>query len=120
MSSPLRIRDIFNLWLEVKQHKTSTVILKVTQFVENRLQRVLFNTEVQKLNFTLLKFNRNWTKHSRMRSRFEAEMSDWLDSEIFNKEVCVVSSFYFIFILSISRIQLNRILLALGSKYKLR
>ena len=93
MSTSLHIRDIFEQWLVLKQYKTCSVVNKIKEFVENHLERVLIDSEEQKINFMILKINNYWNKHSRTRIRFEAELSCWLDTEIFNEEVCDVSYF---------------------------
>lgn len=63
----------------------------VKDFVENHFKRVLLEREQQKIRLTLLKFSNNWSKYHRMRDRFETELSDWLDSELFGEFICNVS-----------------------------
>lgn len=55
----------------------------VKDFVEKHFKRVLLESEQQKIQLTLLKFSKNWSKYHRIRDRFETELSDWLDSELF-------------------------------------
>lgn len=63
----------------------------VKDFVEKHFKRVLLESEQQKIKLTLLKFSNNWSKYHRIRDRFETELSDWLDSELFCEIICNVS-----------------------------
>lgn len=92
VAAALQIRDIFKLWLELRQNKANPIVFHVKEFAQNNLQRALSDTEEKKLNLILLKFTHYWAKYSRMRVRFEHELSDWLDTEVFTEDVCVVSS----------------------------
>lgn len=95
VAAVLQIRDIFNLWLELRQNKVNPIALHVKEFAQNNLQRALSDTEEKKLNLILLKFIHNWAKYSRMKVRFEHALSDWLDTEVFTEDVCVVSSYLY-------------------------
>lgn len=91
VSTSLQIRDIFQQWLELKKSNAVNVFHPIEQFVENRIRRILTNTEKEKLKFTLFKISSNWVKYRRGKSRFETALSNWLDTEIFNEDICVVS-----------------------------
>lgn len=92
VAAALKIRDIFNLWLELRQKRANPILFYIKEFAQNNLQRALADTEEKKLNLILLKFIHCWAKYSRMKVRFERELSDWLDTEVFTEDVCVVSS----------------------------
>lgn len=91
MSTSLQIRDIFEQWVQLKKNNTSNVLHHIEQFVECRIQRLLTDIEKEKLKFTVLKISNYWTKYRRGKSRFETELSTWLDNEIFCENICVVS-----------------------------
>ncbi|XP_017481320.1 PREDICTED: uncharacterized protein LOC108370503 [Rhagoletis zephyria] len=97
VSTPLKIRDIFNKWLEMKQCKKSLIVYEINKFVENHLRRSLHCTEETKIKFTILKFSTNWEKYGRKKDLFEKHCNNWLDSEIFyGDSICVEPSSSFV------------------------
>lgn len=58
VSTSLQIRDVYMLWLEIKQNTPSTIKSNIQNFVENRLKRSMTDIEVKKLNFVLLKISK--------------------------------------------------------------
>lgn len=106
VATPIKMRGIYNIWLEVKNNSGEVIVKKLNGMIENRLKLILGNEEIQKLRRIKSKIATCWNKSWRNKKRFEEVYHDWLETELFfffcEKELCLVCVFfkYFIYLCS--------------------
>lgn len=96
MSTQLKIREFYHLWLDVKQKRDVEIVNIFEIFAVKKLTRSLSDKEKIKIGNILKKFKKCWSKSCRSKALFEAKLNNWLDLEIFDKISSGVSGFNFL------------------------
>lgn len=96
MSTQLKIREFYHLWLDVKQKRDVEIVNILEIFAVKKLTRSLSAKEQMKIGNLLKKFKKCWSECRRRKSLFETKLNNWLDLEIFDKISSGVSGFNFL------------------------